>query len=126
MERLARAAPRDDGALAAHGNFQAGQLVRRPGDLAFADLERACVASPALDLATYAADAAARDAGGAGAAHAVLDGLLEGYRSRPAGLRWHVAAALLRKAERPFRNLEPDWPERVDELVQAADAALAT
>jgi ATP-binding cassette subfamily B protein len=123
--RLERSAPGDHDALAAHGNFQVGQLVRRPGDLAVADLERACIAAPALDLATYAADAAARDAGGADAAHAVLDGLLEGYGARPAGLRWHLAVALLRKAERPFRNLEPDWPEHVAELVDAADTALA-
>jgi ATP-binding cassette, subfamily B, bacterial len=126
VARLERSAPHDHDAVAAHGNFQVGQLVRRPGDLAVADLERACVAAPALDLATYAADAAARDGAGADTARAVLDGLLEGYRARPAGLRWHLSAALLRKAERPFRNFEPDWPERVGEIVESADAALAS
>jgi hypothetical protein len=54
----------------------------------------------------------------------VLGSLLAGYGARPEGLRWYLSAALLRRAERPFRVLEEDWPERVEELVDAAEAAL--
>ena len=64
---------------------------------------------------------------GGGARHAlsVLDGLLDGYGGRPAGLRWHLSAALLRTAERPFRAQEEDWPARVEAGLAAAEDVLA-
>jgi ATP-binding cassette subfamily B protein/subfamily B ATP-binding cassette protein MsbA len=124
-ERLAASTPATAAGVTAHGDFEARELVHRDGALAVADLGRACVAAPALDLSSYAADAAAREGGGAAQALAVLDALLEGYRGRPAALRWHLSAALLRKAERPFRALEEAWPVQVERAVDAAGAVLS-
>ena len=54
----------------------------------------------------------------------MLDGLLDGYGAPPEALDWYLSACLLRRAERPFRALEEDWPARMEELVDAAEAAL--
>ena len=54
----------------------------------------------------------------------VLDALTAGYGARPEALSWYVSASLLRRAERPFRVLEEDWPARVEDLVADAEAAL--
>jgi ATP-binding cassette, subfamily B, bacterial len=121
VERLERTMPADDRVVTSHGDFHRDELIRRGGELAVLDVDEACVAARARDLATYAAHAATHDDGDAGT---VLEALLAGYGARPEGLRWYLSAALLRRAERPFRVLEEDWPERVEELVDAAEAAL--
>jgi hypothetical protein len=121
LERLEHEIPGGDGAVTSHGDFHRGELIRRGGELAVLDVDEACLAAPARDLATYAAHAATHDEGEAGA---VLAALLEGYGARPEGLSWYLSASLLRRAERPFRVLEEDWPARVEALVDAAEAAL--
>jgi ATP-binding cassette, subfamily B, bacterial len=121
LERLARALPSAVPTVTAHGDFQAGELVRRNGDLVVLDLEDACASAAGLDLASYAADARARDGADP---DTVLEALLDGYGARPAAVRWHLAAAMLRKAERPFRVLEEDWPARVEDLVADAEGVL--
>jgi ATP-binding cassette subfamily B protein len=121
LERLERSMPAGERTVTSHGDFHRGELIRRGGELAVLDVDEACLAAPARDLATYAAHAATHeDADPA----AVLDALLEGYGARAEGLSWYLSAALLRRAERPFRVLEEDWPARVEELVDAADVAL--
>ena len=121
-ERLADTLPDAGAPVIAHGKFRLGGLTRAEGRLVAADLAHLRIADPAVDVASYAADIAARDGLDAGleAAGALLDGLGE----RPAALRWHVACMLLRRAERPFRALEEDWPVRVEEIVAAGHAAL--
>jgi aminoglycoside phosphotransferase (APT) family kinase protein len=121
LERLERRMPAGDRAVTSHGDFHHGELIRRDGELAVLDVDEACLAAPARDVSTYAAHAAAHDDGDAAT---VLDALLEGYGRRPEALSWYLSASLLRRAERPFRVLEVDWPARVEELVDAADAAL--
>jgi ABC-type multidrug transport system fused ATPase/permease subunit len=121
LERLSRRAPDGGHQVISHGDFHAGELIRRDGELAVLSVDDACRAAPARDLATYAADAASREqADPAG----VLDALVDGYGARPEALRWHLSALMLRRAERPFRTLQEDWPARAEELVAAADAAL--
>jgi ABC-type multidrug transport system fused ATPase/permease subunit len=124
LERLADSAPPAYASVTSHGDFETRELIWRGGELAVADLGHACSAAPALDLAAYAADAALRGAGDAAQATMVLGALLEGYRDRPAGLRWYLSAALLRASERPFRRLEEHWTERVEQGVGAAEAVL--
>jgi aminoglycoside phosphotransferase (APT) family kinase protein len=121
LERLERRIPSEDLTVTSHGDFHRSELIRRDHELAVLDVDEACLAAPARDLATYAAHAATHDEGEAGA---VLAALLEGYGARPEGLSWYLSASLLRRAERPFRSLEEDWPARVEELVDAADRAL--
>jgi aminoglycoside phosphotransferase (APT) family kinase protein len=121
LERLTERMPGATAMVTSHGDFHSGELIRRGGELAVLDVDEACRAAPARDLATYAAHAASHeDADPA----AVLDGLLAGYGSRPEGLSWYLAASLLRRAERPFRQLEEDWPAHVEALVDAAEGAL--
>jgi hypothetical protein len=121
LDRLASTVPHGTATVTSHGDFHNGELIRRGGELAVLDVDELCRAAPARDLATYVAYAASReDADPA----AVLDGLLAGYGRRPDALRWYLAANLLRRAERPFRALEEDWPARVEALVAAAARAL--
>ena len=108
--------------VTSHGDFHNGELIQRDGELAVLDVDEACRSAPARDLASYAAHAAVREGDDP---VAVLDGLLAGYDAeRPDGLNWYLSASLLRRAERPFRSLEEDWPERIDALVDAAERAL--
>jgi Phosphotransferase enzyme family len=121
LERLEERMPWTATLVTSHGDFHRGQLIQRDGDLAVLDVDEACRAAPARDLAAYAAHAASHEGADP---REVLDGLLAGYERRPDALDWYLAAALLRRAERPFRVLEEDWPARVEELVDAADRAL--
>jgi hypothetical protein len=121
LERLSLELPSAGPEVTAHGDFRAGELIRRDGALAVLGLEDASRAAPARDLATYAADAASREDV---EAPAVLEALVEGYGARPDALRWHLSAMLLRRAERPFRKLQEDWPARAAELVAASEDAL--
>jgi aminoglycoside phosphotransferase (APT) family kinase protein len=121
LERLSRRAPDAGRQVTSHGDFHVSELIRRDGELAVLSVDDACRAAPARDLATFAADAASREQADPAR---VLDALVEGYGARPEALRWHLSALLLRRAERPFRTLQEDWPARAEELVAAADAAL--
>ena len=121
LGRLEARVPWSATLVTSHGDFHREELIQRDGDLAVLDVDEACRAAPARDLATYAAHAASHEGADP---HAVLDGLLAGYEHHPGGLDWYLAAALLRRAERPFRVLEEDWPARVEALVDAADRAL--
>jgi hypothetical protein len=55
-------------------------------------------------------------------ARAALAALLEGYGASPAGISWYLATAILGRASRPFRRLDDRWPERVEAIVEAAEA----
>ncbi len=86
------------------------------------DLDSLCLADPALDVAEYTAGAteAGLDTGGA-----VLESLVDAYGARPDALDWHLAVAILVRASHPFHRAEHAWVGRVEELVGAAEAALA-
>jgi ABC-type multidrug transport system fused ATPase/permease subunit len=121
--RLAATLPASAAVVCSHGDFEVGQLLQGGGDVLLLDFDEICAAPPALDLATYAAHAA-RD-GGADAALAVADALVDAYGARPEGLRAYLAASILVRAQSPFRKLQDDWPERVEALVDAAEGVLA-
>jgi aminoglycoside phosphotransferase (APT) family kinase protein len=121
LERLEQTMPTGLETVTSHGDFHSGELIRRGGELVVLDVDEVCRAAPARDLAAYAAHATVHDGDNP---EEVLDRLLAGYGARPEGLRWYLSASLLRRAERPFRTLEEDWPARVEELVDAADRAL--
>jgi hypothetical protein len=126
VSRLEAVVPGDvrDAAVVAHGDFHAGQLLRRGGELAMIDFDKLCVAPPALDLATYAAHLVNGRDGDLEAARDVLEAVLGGYRERPDGLDWYLATSILRRAPFPFRYLDEDWPDLVGGMVGAAEEVL--
>jgi hypothetical protein len=93
-------------------------------DVALIDLDEMTSAPPALDLATYAAHEVWGDDGDLAAARELLEALVEAYGSRPDGLDWYLSALILRRSSHPFRRLRPDWPDRMEAIVAAAESAL--
>jgi hypothetical protein len=87
------------------------------------DFDAMCMAPAALDLATYLAYLVRGDQSDLDAALAVLELVLEGYGERPEGLPWYLATMILRRSPRPFRYQDERWPERLEEMVAAAERA---
>jgi Phosphotransferase enzyme family len=124
VERLGRAMPWGPPEVPCHGDFHVGQL-RCIGDaVALIDFDDMSSAPPALDLGSYAAHEVWRDGGDLAAAREILEELVEGYGSRPEGLDWYFSTLILRRAANPFRHFRPDWPDQVEAMVAAAEAAL--
>ncbi len=124
VRRLGDALPAGLPLVPAHGDFHVDQLLVRDGEIAVIDFDDLCVAAPALDLATYAADVVRGRPGDLERVQAVLDPLLEGYGDRPDALEWHLAAAVLGRAAHPFQRQVPGWRERVEATVAVAEASL--
>jgi Ser/Thr protein kinase RdoA (MazF antagonist) len=110
--------------VVAHGAFVAGPLLEAAGALVALDFDRACLAAPALDVATFAAGVASGRDDDLASVRAVLEATAEGYGTRPLHLEWHLAVALLLGAASPFRLQQEDWPQRTAAIVQAAEATL--
>jgi hypothetical protein len=123
LARLSRTLPAAREIVTAHGDFEPGQLLADEEDLVVVDVDELCAAAPAQDLAWYAAHTARGRPDDLERARETLEALCDGYGTRPAGLEWHLAAAILARAPFPFRRQDPDWPERVEALVAAAGAA---
>ena len=123
--RLEQTLP-DAGALKpAHGDFHADQLLVGGGErLAVIDFDSLCLAAPALDLATYAADVVRGRPTDAESLQDVLEPLLAGYGTRPEALEWHLATAILTRAAHPFHRQVPGWRERMAAMVSTAEATL--
>jgi Ser/Thr protein kinase RdoA (MazF antagonist) len=124
LGRLARELPVGLPHVTAHGDFNARQLlVTDGGELALVDFDALCQAPAALDLATYSAYVVLGDDRALQRSRDVLDALLAGYGSHPPELGWYLATCVLRRSARPFRYFEQDWPEKVDAMLGAAEAA---
>jgi ATP-binding cassette subfamily B protein/subfamily B ATP-binding cassette protein MsbA len=108
----------------AHGDFHVDQLLLGGDGLAVIDLDGLCLAPPALDLATYAADVVRGRGADSGAIAAVLDPLIDGYGGPPPDLEWHLATAILTRAAHPFQRQADGWQNRVRNMVAAAEAVL--
>jgi ABC-type multidrug transport system fused ATPase/permease subunit len=123
LGRLARELPGELPLVTAHGDFNSRQLlVTADNRLALVDFDALCHAPAALDLATYAAYVVLGDEQALERSRLVLDGLIAGYGSQPPALGWYLATCILRRSARPFRYFEPDWPERVDAMLAAAES----
>jgi hypothetical protein len=122
LEHLRHALPPAAATVPAHGDFHVDQLLVGD-DVAVVDFDQMCLAAPALDLATYAADVVRGRDGDLVAVDEVLAGLLEGYGERPEGLRWHLSAAILGRVAHPFHRQVPAWADRVDAMLRAAEDA---
>jgi ATP-binding cassette, subfamily B, bacterial len=122
LERLSRDVPAALPLVPSHGDFNSRQLLACGDGLALVDFDALCRAPAALDLATYAAYVVLGADDALERADGVLSDLLEGYGGRPPALPWYLATCILRRAARPFRYLEPDWPDRVGGMLAAAEA----
>jgi ATP-binding cassette subfamily B protein len=125
LGRLGATVPPATALVVSHGDFHVDQLLRRGADLLAIDFDQMCLAPPALDLATYAADVVRGRAGDADAVAAVQGPMLDGYGGRPDGFDWHLAAAILGRAAHPFQRQVPGWPERTEATVAAAEEVLS-
>jgi alpha-maltose-1-phosphate synthase len=125
LGRLEAALPSDLDFVPAHGDFDARRLLRSADGLVITDFEAMCASPAALDVASYAADLVRGDPADLDAALAVLDLVVEGYARRPDELSWYLATTILRRAPRPFRHQEEQWPERIEEIVAAAERVYA-
>lgn len=124
LRELERSAPLVDGVVSSHGDFHGGQLLVQPEGLAVIDFDLLGSAPPAFDLATYAGHLVPKEAPDIDAAATALDELVEGYGARPPWLAWYLSISILRRARVPFRNFDHDWPEGVETMLGAAEAAL--
>jgi Phosphotransferase enzyme family len=123
-DRLRATLPWDATLRPAHGDFHVDQLLLATDGLAVIDLDGLCLAPPAFDLATYAADVVRGRGGDDAAVAAVLDPLIEGYGGPPPDLEWHLATAILTRAAHPFQRQADGWKNRVHNMVAAAEASL--
>jgi ATP-binding cassette subfamily B protein len=124
VERLRASAPDAGPLVPTHGDFHVDQLLRAGDELVVIDFDGMCVAPPALDLATYLADVVRGRGTDLAAIEAVREALLTGYGDRPPALEWYLAAVVLTRAPHPFHRQLPDWPERTEAMVEAAEAVL--
>lgn len=125
VARLRRETPNGTRHVPTHGDFHVDQLLRVGSGLVALDFDDMCLAAPALDLAAYLADVVRGRDGDLDAVEAVRAPLLRGYGGCPPALEWHVAAVTLTRASHPFQRYVPGWPERVENMVAAAEAVLA-
>jgi glycosyltransferase involved in cell wall biosynthesis len=125
LGRLEAALPAELDLVPAHGDFDARRLLRSADGIVITDFESMCATSAALDVASYAADLVRGDPADPDAALAVLDLVVEGYARRPDDLSWYLATTILRRAPRPFHHQEEQWPERIEEMVTAAERVYA-
>jgi aminoglycoside phosphotransferase (APT) family kinase protein len=124
LARLEEHAPGPGPVVVSHGDFNISQFLDLDGALAVVDFDEACLAPPALDVASYAANLVSGRTGDLARADAAVAALLEGYGERPEDLDWHYAAALLRRAPSPFRLYKPRWPQRIEAIVAASEEVL--
>jgi Ser/Thr protein kinase RdoA (MazF antagonist) len=124
LARLEEHAPEIDDLVPSHGDFNISQFLDVDGAMAVLDFDEACLAPRALDVASYAANLVSGRRGDLALADAALAPLLEGYGPAPEGLRWYLAASLLRRAPSPFRLHKKRWTARTESIVAAAEAVL--
>jgi Ser/Thr protein kinase RdoA (MazF antagonist) len=125
LARLEEHTPAADELAPSHGDFNVSQLLDVEGALAVLDFDEACRAPRALDIASYAANLVSGRPGDLDRAEEALAALLDGYGVRPDGVRWYLAAMLLRRAPSPFRLHKRRWPWRIESIVADAEAVLA-
>jgi hypothetical protein len=131
LDRLRRTAPTGLDLVPAHGDYTCGQLIDLAGagapdgtGLVVVDVDTAALAPAATDPAAYAANLTSGRVGDAARTAEALDRLLTGLGHRPEALGWHLAVALLRRADRPLRRFKNDWPDRTVRLLDGVQDAV--
>lgn len=122
VEALHERAPTDLDLRPSHGDFNVGQLLRRrDGSLAVVDVDTLCMAPPALDLASYAANLVSGRDGDLDRASEVVASCVEAYGEVPEGLDWYLPAMVLRRLDRSIRRHKRRWPERTERSLVAVE-----
>ncbi len=121
LDVLGRHAPADDDLVLSHGDFTREQLLTGPAGIVVLDADTVALAPRALDLASYPANLVSGRNGDLERAQEALDALLDGYGTAPRSLDWHLAAALLRRCDRPFRRLKSRWDDRTGLLLDITE-----
>lgn len=125
LNRLRETAPRGVPLVLSHGDFTVDQLLVAPdGELTVTDVDNACQAPAALDVASFAANVMSGRTGDTDISEALLEELQAHGPSLP-GIRWHYAAMLLRRCDRPFRRLKKGWPEKSNAILEHAERVCA-
>jgi starch synthase len=125
LGRLEASMPSELDRVPAHGDFHARRLLEGGDGIVITDFEAMCRAPAALDVSSYAADLVGGDPADLGSALGVLDLVVEGYARRPEELSWYLATTILRRSPRPFRRQAEQWPQRIEEMVSAAERVVA-
>lgn len=123
-ERLERATPSGLVRVPSHGDYTVGQMLEDDGRLWVVDTDTLCAAAAAHDLAAYAGNLVSGRAEDAADARRARDGVVAGYGGAPPGLDWHLAAAVMRRLDRPLRRLKKRWPERTERILAAVEELL--
>lgn len=124
LRALERGMPGDLGAVASHGDYTVEQMLDDSGRLRVVDTDTLCAAPPAHDLAAFAANLVSGREGDGEHAAACVDLVCAGYGDRPGGLDWYLAAAVMRRADRPLRRLKRRWPERTERVLAVVEGLL--
>jgi hypothetical protein len=77
-----------------------------------------------MDVARFAAVIVRRDPSTLDRADAALTRLLEAYGEPPPDLDWYLAAQILCQVGSPFRKAWPDWPQKLEAIIAAAETVL--
>ena len=120
-ERIQDAGSGSSRTVISHGDFYDDQFIVGPDGARLIDLDSACAAPPELDVSNMLAHLAIEGE------HVEREAFLDAYRptrALRAGLNAFEAAALLRLSVAPFRRLEPDWPNRLERIMELAEARL--
>jgi aminoglycoside phosphotransferase (APT) family kinase protein len=120
LRHLHATAPSDVPLVLSHGDFNIGQLLTTVQGTVVTDVDMVCRAPAAYDLASYAANLVSGRPGDELRAEAALEALLSTYGDVPA-LRWHLATALLRRCDRPFRRAKRRWIEHCTTVLDIAE-----
>jgi phosphotransferase family enzyme len=127
-KRLADTVPRY-GAM--HGDFTGFQVLVDDGVAGIIDLDLACCGDVTDDLGNFLAQVERMGLHGAltpSQVAAIGSDLLDGYKhaagALPGDVRLYTALQLFRRSRFPFRAREPQWPRRMEELIDRAEAIL--
>ena len=115
-----------------HGDFHARQVLLGDGCATILDLDQAARGEPASDLGNFLAHLEREVVRGnllPNQAERIREALLEGYRSAskgwlPARIELYMAIGFFRLSLRFFRYREPDWPLRMETLLDQAENTL--
>jgi aminoglycoside phosphotransferase (APT) family kinase protein len=113
-----------------HGDFHPKQVLVDGDHIVILDLDEAAHGDSAADLGHFIAFLELNVLRGRlprERAEQIKECFLAGYRQTggqwsPERVQLHLAATLLTRARHPFRNGEPDWPQRMAELIGWAES----
>lgn len=124
LATLERRLPDAGPPVAAHGDFNVGQLLDADGRLVVVDTDTLCAAPAEYDPASYAANVVSGRPDDQEAARRLAERFARDSVLDRDVLDWYLAAMVVRRLDRAIRRAKRDWPERTLRLVDAAERLL--